>query len=112
MAIKLNLVLEQGANFSNTFVANYANGDIIDLTGHTVAAQARKHEGSNTAITFNSNVASNTAGAIELLLDSANTELLIPGRYKWDCNITLTANTLVTRIREGILTITPEMTKV
>jgi hypothetical protein len=110
MAIKANLVVDQGANFSATIDLTDANNAVFNLTGYTVAAQMRKNYTSSSATTF---IAShnNTGGKITLVLNSTTTVAIEPGRYLYDVEITSSGNT-ITRVVEGIVTVTPGMTRI
>lgn len=105
---KANLVIDQGATFSNTIAVKDSNGDVMDLTNYTGAAQMRRHYSSTNSTSFVVTVAN--SGTVTLSL-SANATANIPyGRYVYDCEITSNA-AIVTRVQEGIVTVTPEVTR-
>ncbi len=110
MAIKANLVVDQGANFSASIDLTDANNAVFNLTGYTVAAQMRKNYTSSAATTF---TASHTgaAGKINLILNANTTTAIEPGRYLYDVEITSAGGT-ITRVVEGIVTVTPGMTRI
>lgn len=110
MAIKANLVIDQGTSFSATIDLTDANDAVFNLTGYTVAAQMRKNYNSSAATTF---TASNTGvtGKINLILNATTTATLEPGRYLYDVEITSSGGT-ITRVVEGIVTVTPGMTRI
>lgn len=110
MAIKANLVIDQGTDFLATIDVVDIDGNVFDLSNHTPAAQMRKNYASSTATTFTC-VDNAAGGQITLTLNSATTSALEPGRYLYDVEITSTANT-VTRVVEGIVTVTPGMTRI
>lgn len=110
MAIKANLVIDQGTDFSATIDVVDSNGDVFDLTNYTAAAQMRKNYASSAATTFTCED-NGTGGQIVLSLASSITSSLEPGRYLYDVEITSTSNT-ITRVVEGIVTVTPGMTRV
>ena len=58
MAIKANLVIDQGSDFSTTIDVTDDNGDAIDLTGYSGAAQMRKHFTSSAQTSFTVTVSS------------------------------------------------------
>jgi len=111
MAIKANLVIDQGATFAATVDVEHANGTPFDLTDYTVAAQARKNYASSTAITFTTY---HTGANAEIIMTlSANTTSNIePGRYLYDVESTSTVTGAVDRVIEGIVTVTPGITRV
>lgn len=110
MAIKANLVVDQGANFSASIDLTDASDVIFNLTGYTVAAQMRKNYTSSVATTFTASH-NNTGGKITLVLSSATTAVIEPGRYLYDVEITSSGGT-ITRVVEGIVTVTPGMTRI
>lgn len=109
MAIKANLVVDQGTTFSATIDVTDASGNVFNLLNYTVAAQMRKNYASSTATNF---VASHTGstGKINLSLLPAATNVLAPGRYLYDVEITSPGGA-VTRVVEGIVTVTPGITR-
>lgn len=110
MAIKANLVIDQGTTFSADIDLEDANGDIYDLTGYTAASQMRKNFNSSAAVTFTTSH-SGTGGRVTLFLPSSNTAVLTPGRYLYDVEITSPSGQ-VNRVVEGIVTVTPGMTRI
>ena len=110
MAIKANLVIDQGTSFSATIDLTEADDAVFNLTGYTVAAQMRKNYASSTATTFTAS--HNSAdGQITIILNSTTTAALEPGRYLYDVEITSSGGT-ITRVVEGIVTVTPGMTRI
>jgi len=111
MAVKANIVIDQGADFSTTITVTDDAGDPINLTGYTASGQIRKHYTSNTAydITTTFDVP-RTEGKITLTVPRATTTNIEAGRYVYDVEITNAANTR-SRLVEGIVTVTPEVTR-
>ena len=85
------------------------NGDPVDLTGYTGAAQMRKHYTSSAQTAFSVSVAG-ANGAVTMSINSAVTNLLTSGRYVYDCELKSSSN-VVSRIIEGTVTITPQVTR-
>jgi hypothetical protein len=109
MAVKGNIVIDQGANFETTISVTDDDGNAINLTGYTGAAQMRKHYTSSAQTAFTV-VVSALAGEVTLTMNANTTGSLTPGRYVYDCEITDTSN-VVSRIVEGIVTVTPQVTR-
>lgn len=109
MAIKANLVIDQGADFSTEIDVTDENGNVVDLTGWTVAAQMRKHYTSSSFFSFVANT-TGAAGQVTLTMNAATTATITSGRYVYDCELTSTAN-VVSRLIEGIVTVTPQVTR-
>lgn len=109
MAIKANLILDQGADYVTTLTVTDDDGTVIDLTGFTGAAQMRKHYTSVTSYSFTVSINAGQ-GTVDLSL-TANTSNTIPaGRYVYDCELTDT-NGKRSRLVEGIVTVTPQVTR-
>ena len=109
MAIKSNIVIDQGTDYEVTINVKDANNTPIPLHGFTGAAQLRKYYTSSKKHTFGVSIFANT-GEVTLAMSAANTAALAPGRYVYDC--TITSNTsIVSRIVEGIATINPRVTR-
>lgn len=111
MAIKANIVIDQGADFSATIDVKDPVGDPYNLTDHTVASQMRKNYASASAITFNASHNSG-GGQIFLSLPAANTAVIEPGRYLYDVEITSTGTGSVTRVVQGMVTVTGGVTRI
>lgn len=106
------LTIDQGATFSS--VINLTNDDNtpMDLTGHTFLSQIRKsyysaNATANISVSIDG-VASN--GTIRLSIDAANTANIRAGRYVYDLKMIDEANTVI-RLVEGIVTITPQVSR-
>lgn len=110
MAIKANLVVDQGSSFSATIDVTNADGTVFNLTGYTVAAQMRKNYTSSVAVTFSA-AHTNTGGAITLSLLPTITATIEPGRYLYDVEIRSSGGS-ITRVVEGMVTVTPGMTRI
>lgn len=123
MAIKSNLTIDQGSDFSATVDVLASNGQLFDLTGYTARSQIRKNFVTST-ITANFICTHNDAGGkITLELPNADvvdgttvtqvgTNSIEPGRYLYDVEIVSNAATpVVTRVLEGTITVTGGITK-
>lgn len=110
MAIKANLVIDQGTDFSATIDLTDSSDNPYDLLGYTVDAQMRKNFASSSAVTFTCSH-NTTQGQITLALSKTQTNDIEPGRYMYDVEITSSAGT-TTRVVEGIITVTPGITRV
>ena len=109
MAIKANLDIDQGSTFQTTINVTDENDAIVDLTGYTGVAQMRKHYTSSTAYSFTVSI-SPSIGTVTLSMSANATANVVAGRYVYDCELTDT-NGAVTRLIEGIVTITPQVTR-
>ena len=110
MATKANLVIDQGTDYSTVVNVSDSDGVAIDLTGYSGAGQLRKHYTSSNSVSFNVSVSNATAGEVTLALTARQTSNISAGRYVYDVEVTSTSN-VVSRIVEGIVTITPQVTR-
>lgn len=109
MATKANLFIDQGATFYTIITLTDSNGDPIDITGYTGAAQMRKHYTSSTAKTFTVALG-NTNGTIALSMSANTTANIEAGRYLYDVELTDGSGS-VSRVFEGIVTVNPNITR-
>jgi hypothetical protein len=110
MATTRNLTIDQGTTFSISIELSDAIDNPLDLTEYTIRAQLRKSYGSNTFTEFSTSSGDNPEnGVITLSLTSEQTTSLRPGRYVYD--IEIENDDEVVRVLEGIITVTPEVTR-
>ena len=111
MAVYSNIVIDQGADYTASIDVTDADGDAVDLTGHTGKGQIRKTYSSSTAVDFTVNVkAPATNGVLTIGLTNNQTNAMKAGRYVYDVEITSSAGTK-TRVLEGQVEITPGVTQ-
>jgi len=108
MATKSNLTIDQGSNYSITVDLTTANGSAMDLAGYTGRGQMRKSPSSSTAKDFTVAVANN--GIVTLSMSAAYTANITAGRWLYDVEV-ISDSDVVTRVLEGIVTVTPEITR-
>lgn len=109
MASKANITIDQGTTFSTDLTLTDEYGDNLDLTGYSANSQMRKwYTSSTVAATFTTAVNVNTA-AVTLSLTPTQTGNITAGRYVYDVEIT--NGTTTSRIVEGIVTVTPQVTR-
>lgn len=94
-----NIVIEQGANFSNTYFVEDSNNTILNLSGYTGVATLAKHPSSSTKTNFTVSIVAST-GSVSIGLTSGKTSSLKPGRYVYDVLLTNSSG-IKTRIVEG-----------
>jgi hypothetical protein len=110
VAIKANLIIDQGTSFDTTVNVSDEDNNPIDLTGYTGAAQMRKHYSSLTAYAFVVTV-NQEAGTVTLTMNAATSNSIPYGRYVYDCELTKASTGTVIRLIEGIVTISPQVTR-
>jgi len=107
MAVKTNLVIDQGADFNSSFTFTDDTDELIDFTSYTANSQIRKTYASTTAYNFQVNLANN--GVITLSMNSASTSTLSAGRYVYDLEVEYGG--IRSRLVEGIVIVTPQVTR-
>lgn len=108
MATIQNIVIDQGTTFSLDLTLTNDDGTPTDLTDYTVSSQMRKSHYSTTYTSFTTDKV-NLTGVITISLTATQTSALKAGRYVYDIEIESSIETL--RVLEGIVTVTPEVTK-
>ena len=108
MATISNKVIDQGTTYS--LELNLTNDDTTAnyLTAYTVTSQLRKSYESTTATDFTT-AKVNATGKITISLTAAQTAALKAGRYVYDIEIASASETL--RVLEGLVTVTPNVTR-
>lgn len=109
MATKANLSIDQGATFNTVITLTDNDGNAIDISGYTGAAQMRKHYTSSTAKVFTVSLGG-ANGTITLSMNANTTANIEAGRYLYDVELTDTSG-IVSRVFEGIVTVNPNITR-
>jgi hypothetical protein len=107
MATKANITIDQGTEFNTQIVLTDDYGMPLDLTRYTGQSQMRKSYSSSNATSFSVIL---HEGKVTLSLNSTSTANLVPGRYVYDAILT-NDSAVVTRIVEGIVTVTPRVSR-
>jgi len=110
MATKANLVIDQGTTFSVELDLTDETGDILSLEGFTANAQMRKWYTSSNATAF-ATLINASSGQITLSLTANQTGSLSAGRYVYDVELTQNSSNAISRVVEGIVTVTPQVTR-
>lgn len=107
MALKANLVIDQGTTFASSIEVLDENDNAIELSNYVARGQMRKTYTSSNAVSFTTTT---NTGILVISLTAGQTANITAGRYVYDVELVDTQNTVV-RILEGIVTITPEVTR-
>lgn len=111
MATISNLYVDAGSTYSNIITVAASNGQALDLTGYSVASQMRKSYSSSTSYAFTASIYSAASGKIRLQLTDEQSALIPAGRWLYDVEITSSTG-VTTRVVEGIVTVSPQITQV
>jgi hypothetical protein len=109
MAIKSNIVVDQGTDFSTTVQIKDDNGVAVNISGYSANAAIRKTYFSSNATVFTTAVDGNN-GIITLTLAANSSANLSAGRYVYDLQTTDPLGKK-SRVVEGIVTITPSVVR-
>lgn len=111
MATNYELKIDQGATFGMTVQINdYFTGAPMNLTGFSARSQMRKNYTSTEATQFTVEIQDAANGNISMSMTASNTANLSPGRYVYDLEME-DIFSVVTRLLEGIVVVTPNVTR-
>lgn len=105
-AIYQNLYLEQGATYNNTITIK---GD-YDLNGNGESQIRDSYYAANTRASFDVTV-DQANNKVNLQMSANVTANVAPGRYVYDVIITDSTNNVITRILEGVISVSPSVTR-
>ena len=104
-----NIIINQGADFNQTFNLESNSNAPLDLTGYTATSVMKKHPASlSNKATFGIQFPDRSNGTVKISLGSTLTTNLKPGRYSYD--ILLDDGSVKTRIVEGSAIVTAGVT--
>jgi len=105
------LTVDQGTTFESTLDLINDDGSAINVTNFIFSGSIRKsYYSNNTTANLTITVVNANTGNVNISLNAATTANIKSGRYLYDIKMRDTSN-VVTRIVEGIMTITPQVTK-
>lgn len=110
MADFVELQIESGATFITEIVVREGDGTSKNLVSYSARSQMRKSYYSSTATNFTIQITDAANGVISMGVSAANTANISPGRYVYDVEID-NGQGVVTRIFEGIVTVSPNVTR-
>lgn len=110
MAAIANLRIDQGATFSSDVTVTNDDNTVFNLTGHTASAKMAKGYASTHIRTIFTTSTNTALGVVTISLNADQTGGLEEGRYIYDVEILKTADSTITRVVEGIVTVFPSAT--
>jgi hypothetical protein len=110
-----DLLIEQGANYSQEFVYRDSSGNPINLTGYTARMQIRStYESASPMIDLTTDnygiILGGAAGTVALGMSAATTDALTAGRGVYDLEL-ISGLGFVTRMLQGVVTISRNVTR-
>lgn len=110
MALVVDINIDQGSDFSRVLTVVNDNGTPVNLTGYTAYSQFRKSYTSTTSYQFATTVTNAALGQITIALVGSASSLIKAGRYLYDVEVVSLTSKL--RVFQGLVTISPEVTKI
>lgn len=105
------LTLDQGTTFETSIDLKNDDGTAINVANYMFESQIRKsYYSSNPTAEIIVSIADDANGSIKLSLDAAATSNIKAGRYLYDVKM-ITPDEVVSRVIEGIITVTPQVSK-
>jgi hypothetical protein len=117
MAHYEDITIDQGSDAAVEIHLVDENGAAKDLNSYSIAAKMKKNFNSDSSDTteFTSAITNAAGGIATISLTNTQTDALkAPGRYVYDVEISFVdsdANTIVERVLEGKIHVTPSVTK-
>ena len=106
----VNLGIEQGTDFQQTFDLTATNGQPLNLENYSGKSQMRKYAGSRNAYDFTVTFTDRASGQIKLSINDTITKRIKPGRYIYDIQLT-DSNDEKLRVCEGQVLVRESATK-
>jgi hypothetical protein len=111
MGAYTDLTIDQGTDFETSLDLIADDGTSINIAGYVFSGQIRKsYYSSNPAANLVIVITNASKGNTLITLDAANTANIPAGRYVYDIKMKDSIN-VVSRVVEGIVTVTPQVTK-
>lgn len=112
MAAYVELYMDQGTTFENSLtITDDITNAAANISGYTITSQMRRsYYSANASANITCTIANAATGNVRLSMTAANTSVIRPGRYLFDVDTTDPFGR-VTRILEGIINVTPGITR-
>jgi hypothetical protein len=112
MAAYVELIMDQGTSFNNVInLTDDLSNASLNILGYTVRSQMRRsYYSANATANITCTITNSSNGEITMSMTAANTTLIKAGRYLFDLE-TVDTNGIVNRVLEGIITVTPQITR-
>lgn len=112
MAAYVELFMDQGATFNNIInLSDDLTNANINISGYIIRSQMRRsYYSTNASANIICTISDAVNGEITLSLSANTTANIKAGRYLFDLE-TVDTGGVTTRVLEGIITVTPEITR-
>jgi hypothetical protein len=108
MSTRLNIVIDQGTDWEETFTLLDDAGDPIDASALALAGQLRPWAGSNTS--YSLTMAGANTGVVTMSLTRVLSANVPAGRYEYDV-VGVSASNVASRLVNGVATVTAGVTR-
>lgn len=111
MAAFVELYIDQGTNFNNVInITDDVTNAAVNISGYTAISQMRRsYYSANISANITCTITDAANGELTMSMTAANTANIKAGRYVFDLKVI--DNDVTSRILEGIINITPQVTK-
>ena len=111
MAAYAELTVDQGTTFETTVDLTNDDGTAINVTSYIFQSQIRKsYFSTSPTANLTVTIADAANGVVRMSMNANTTANIKAGRYLYDLKMT-TANNVTTRVIEGIVTVTPQVSR-
>jgi hypothetical protein len=112
MAAYVELFMDQGATFNNVInLSDDLTNANINISGYSVRSQMRRsYYSANASANITCTITDAINGEITMNLPANTTANIKAGRYLFDLE-TVSTSGVTSRVLEGIITVTPEITR-
>lgn len=112
MAAYVELFVDQGANFNNVInLTDDVTNLNVNVQGYTVISQMRRsYYSANASANITCSITNAINGEITMTMNANTTANIKAGRYLFDMRVT-DRDGVVNRILEGIITVTPRISR-
>lgn len=100
MSAVVNLIIDKGTDFEESFDVSNPDGSTVPLTGFSAISKLKRFPESSTSTSFSVGINSD-AGKVAISMGNTITSNLSPGRYYYDVLI-LSPDSKQTKIVEGM----------
>lgn len=116
MAVTYNTTIDQGADWFLNFQYKNPDGTPIILTGYSAALQVRTSPLAKTAVLTLTSPSSGivitaNTGTLAVHATAAQTATITNGKYAYDLEITAPSTNIVTRLVQGTIEVSPQVTR-
>jgi hypothetical protein len=113
MAAYVELFMDQGTTFNNIInLTDDTTNTPINVSSYTITSQLRRsYYSTKASANLTCTILNASNGEISLSMTAANTANLRAGRYLFDVK-TIDQDSVTSRVLEGVITVTPSITKV